>query len=350
MKARVIAYYLPQFHPILENDEAWGVGFTEWTNVAQARPLFRGHYQPRIPADLGFYDLRLPEVREQQAQMAREAGIEGFCYYHYWMGKGKKLLQRPFEEVLQSGTPDFPFCLCWANHEWTTKTWQNSGRTKMIAPMVYGGDEDFKDHFYYLLPAFKDSRYITVDGNPIFCIFDPYHFKDITRFISLWRELAAKSGLSGIHFTAMINNTSTIRRDASGNIERVMPNLKSSAEVFSPILSLGFDSITSYGKARGEMMAFGKYRRTMSKYFHKHFKFLPVLKYNYPQTVKNFFAPEDQWENVFPVILPQWDRTPRAGSSEGIYVNATPENFRKHIEDALKVVEGKEYEYKIIFM
>ena len=111
MKARVIAYYLPQFHPIPENDEAWGPGFTEWTNVAKARPLFHGHYQPRIPADLGFYDLRLPEIREQQAQMAHEAGIEGFCYYHYWMGNGKLLLQRPFEEVLKSGKPDFPFCL-----------------------------------------------------------------------------------------------------------------------------------------------------------------------------------------------------------------------------------------------
>ena len=122
MKARVIAYYLPQFHPIPENDEAWGPGFTEWTNVAKAKPLFRGHYQPRIPADLGFYDLRLPEVREQQAQMAREAGIEGFSYWHYWFGNGKMLLQRPFEEVLKSSKPDFPFCCTWAKHDCTTST------------------------------------------------------------------------------------------------------------------------------------------------------------------------------------------------------------------------------------
>lgn len=350
MKARVIAYYLPQFHPIPENDEAWGPGFTEWTNVAQARPLFRGHYQPRIPADLGFYDLRLPEVREQQAQMAREAGIEGFCYYHYWMGNGKILLQRPFEEVLKSGKPDYPFCLCWANHEWTTKTWQNGGKTKMIAPMLYPGDEDYTAHFNYVLPAFRDHRYITVDGLPIFCIYDPYRYAGVAHFIELWRRLAEENGLPGIHFTAMINSTSTVKRREDGTLERVLPNLESSAEVYNSILSLGFDSITSYGKARAEMMSLGKYRRNISKFLHKHLPFLPTLRYDYPSTMKYFFAPEDRWENVFPTIIPQWDRTPRAGSGEGIYVNSTPENFRKHIEDALRIVKDKEPEHRLIFL
>ena len=145
MNPRIIALYLPQYHPIPENDEWWGKGFTEWTNVAKAKPLFYGHYQPHIPADLGFYDLRLPEVREQQAQLAREAGIEGFCYYHYWFGNGKQLLERPFNEVLQSGKPDFPFCLCWANHDWTNKTWikeKSTKRDSMIMKMEYS----FEDH------------------------------------------------------------------------------------------------------------------------------------------------------------------------------------------------------------
>ena len=125
-KARVIAYYLPQFHPTPENDKFWGKGFTEWTNVGRARPLFHGHYQPRVPADLGYYDLRMPEIREQQAELAREAGIEGFCYWHYWFGGGKELLERPFNEVMESGKPDFPFCLGWANHTWSTRTWTSS--------------------------------------------------------------------------------------------------------------------------------------------------------------------------------------------------------------------------------
>lgn len=350
MKARVIAYYLPQFHPIPENDEVWGKGFTEWTNVAKAKPLFRGHYQPRIPADLGFYDLRLPEIREQQAQMAREAGIEGFCYYHYWMGNGKQLLQRPFEEVLASGKPDFPFCLCWANHEWTTRTWQNGGKTKMIAPMVYSGDEDYTAHFNYVLPALRDKRYITVDGKPLFSIYDPYHFTDVRRFMELWRQLAKENGLPGIHFTAWMSSTSTIKRKDDGSIERVLPNLKSSADVYNQILSLGFDSITSYGKSRAEMLYMGKYMRIITKYVHKHIPFLPSLRYNYAKVMPHFFAPEDSWENVFPTIFPQWDRTPRAGSSEGIYVNATPDNFKRHIEDALNVIKDKQQEHQILFL
>ena len=123
-KARVIALYLPQFHPTPENDKYWGKGFTEWTNVAKATPLFLNHYQPRIPADLGFYDLRLPEIREQQAQLAKEAGIEGFCYWHYWFGNGVETLQMPFDEVVKTKSPDYPFCVGWAVHDWTTKTWE----------------------------------------------------------------------------------------------------------------------------------------------------------------------------------------------------------------------------------
>ena len=214
MKARVLAYYLPQFHPVPENDKFWGPGFTEWTNVAKAKPLFRGHYQPRIPADLGFYDLRLPEVREQQAQLAREAGIEGFCYWHYWFGNGRQLLQRPFNEVLASGKPDFPFCLAWANHDWSTKSWQR-GKGKvdssvMIEKQLYPGDEDYIHHFNYVLPAFRDHRYITVDGKPLFLIFDTYNFGDVSHFIELWRDLAVKNGLEGVYFVAIANSTTTV--------------------------------------------------------------------------------------------------------------------------------------------
>lgn len=353
-KARVIAYYLPQFYPIPENDRFWGKGFTEWTNVAKAKPLFKNHNQPRVPADLGFYDLRLPEVREAQAEMAREAGIEGFCYWHYWFGNGKRLLDRPFDEVLNSGKPDFPFCLCWANHDWTTETWQQADRkttTTMIAEQTYPGDEDYIYHFNYVLKAFKDKRYITVDGKPIFTIFDPYKFKDVRHFIELWRKLAKDNGLKGIYFVALANNTSTIRLKEDGTLEKnIMPNLKSSKDVYENILSVGFDAINSYGKRRSEMIYSGKYRRLAQKKLREFFPFMKPDVFNYEKSIKYFFAPEDKWDNIFPTILPQWDKSPRVGTCDDIYVNATPENFRKHLNDAINLIADKPEEHKILFL
>ena len=353
-KARVIAYYLPQFYPIPENDRFWGKGFTEWTNVAKAKPLFKNHNQPRVPADLGFYDLRLPEVREAQAEMAREAGIEGFCYWHYWFGNGKRLLDRPFDEVLNSGKPDFPFCLCWANHDWTTETWQQADRkttTTMIAEQTYPGDEDYINHFNYVLKAFKDKRYITVDGKPIFTIFDPYKFKDVRHFIELWRKLAKDNGLKGIYFVALANNTSTIRLKEDGTLEKnIMPNLKSSKDVYENILSVGFDAINSYGKRRSEMIYTGKYRRLAQKKLREFFPFMKPDVFNYEISIKYFFAPEDKWDNIFPTILPQWDKSPRVGTCDDIYVNATPENFRRHLNDAISMIADKPEEHKILFL
>ena len=167
--AQALAFYLPQFHPIPENDEWWGKGFTEWTNVTRAKPLFPGHYQPHVPGELGYYDLRVPEVREAQADLAREHGIYGFVYYHYWFN-GKRLLERPFEEVLASGSPDFPFALCWANEEWT-RNWDAQTGTVLMAQDF--GDEDDLAHIRYLATAFEDDRYIRIDGRPLMLVYRP---------------------------------------------------------------------------------------------------------------------------------------------------------------------------------
>lgn len=350
MKARVIAYYLPQFHPIPENDKYWGKGFTEWTNVAKAKPLFKGHYQPRIPADLGFYDLRLPEVREQQAQMAREAGIEGFCYWHYWFGNSKRLLQRPFNEVLQSGKPDFPFCLAWANHSWKTSTWENGGKDRMIVEQRYLGEEDYTMHFQEVLPSFRDKRYITIEDKPLFAIFDPYNFRDVSNFIKTWQRLAKENGLKGIYFIAICNSSSTLQRNADGTLKRVTPNLQSSERVYNDLLNLGFDGINSFGKSRAEMLCMGKYMRIVKKLLHQYLPFLPTHCINYEKITQHFFAPEDSWQNVYPSIFPQWDRTPRAGNSEGVYIKATPTSFKKHIQDALNVIKNKDVEHQILFL
>ena len=154
MSVKTIALYLPQFHPIPENDAWWGKGFTEWTNVAKSTPRFQGHHQPQIPADLGFYDLRLPETRQAQADLAREHGISGFCYYHYWFN-GKMLLERPFDEVLASGAPDFPFCLCWANENWTRR-WDGADHEILIAQKYLPTDDT--DFIKSLIPFFAISE------------------------------------------------------------------------------------------------------------------------------------------------------------------------------------------------
>ena len=195
---RPIAIYLPQFHPIPENDEWWGKGFTEWTNVVKAKPLFKGHEQPKFPGELGFYDLRVAEVREQQAELARKHGIEGFMYWHYWFA-GKRILERPFQEVLESGKPDFPFCLGWANETWKG-TWHGLSENKALIEQTYPGIEDHQKHFYAVLSAFQDKRYITVEGKPIFLIYRPFEIPEVGLLIQLWRELAVKNELKGIYF------------------------------------------------------------------------------------------------------------------------------------------------------
>ncbi len=353
MKARVIALYLPQYHPTPENDRWWGPGFTEWTNVAKAKPLFRGHRQPRIPADLGFYDLRLPETREQQARLAREAGVEGFCYYHYWFGNGRQLLERPLQEVVASGKPDFPFCICWANHTWSNKTWERKSavqKDSVLMEQTYPGTEDDTAHFNALLPMFRDRRYMTVDGKLIFAIYDPFGFTGVQQFIATWRRLAEENGLPGFHFVGMTPSTLTVRTGDDGTRRRVMPDLESSAEIFRRVLDLGFDAVNSFGKRRGEMLYEGKWKN-LAKTVLRHIG-LPTgsIRYDYGRTVRNYFAPEDTWENVYPTILPQWDRTPRVASMDGVYVNATPEKFERHVRQALGLIENKQPEHRILFL
>ena len=188
---KAIALYLPQFHPIPENDRWWGKGFTEWRGVANARPSFRGHYQPHIPADLGYYDLRLPETRQAQATMAKAHGVTGFCYYHYWFS-GQRLLERPFAEVLRSCEPDFPFCLCWANEPWT-RAWDGRSR-EVLMPQSYS-EEDSRAHLRSLVPALLDPRYIRISGRPFLTIYRARSIPSPERTVDAFRDEARKAGV-----------------------------------------------------------------------------------------------------------------------------------------------------------
>lgn len=345
--ARVIAFYLPQFHPTPENDLWWGKGFTEWTNVVKAKPQFRGHVQPKIPADLGFYDLRLPEVRKAQADMARKYGVEGFCYWHYWFGNGKRILEMPFEQVLQTGEPDFPFCLGWANHSWTNKTWKKNTtfqKDTVFLEQTYGDDKDYENHFYTVLRAFKDKRYITVDGKPLFLIYAPFQFQNLSHFIQLWRNLAQQNGLPGIHF---IGTVESIGRFDKGILHDYMSDI---SENYDKAMQLGLDAINSYGVRRGEMLAAGKYHKMFDRVINHLIPSSKTQKYDYGKVVANLYTAEDSKEYIYPTVLPRWDRTPRHGKGADVYTGSTPELFKRNVENALEIVKDKDPEHRIIFL
>lgn len=197
-RAKVIAFYLPQYHCIPENDKWWGKGFTEWTNTKKARPLFEGHYQPKIPLNENYYNLLENGVMEHQAKLAKQNGIYGFCYYHYWFKNGKKLLEKPIEAMLKNPQIDIPFCLCWANENWSRR-W-DGGKNEVIMEQDYGDEKEWESHFLYLLDFFNDPRYIKVDDKPIFVIYKPQLIPKISKMLNYFQKRAIQEGLNGIAF------------------------------------------------------------------------------------------------------------------------------------------------------
>lgn len=327
---KVIAFYLPQYHPTPNNDEWWGKGFTEWTNVAKAKKLYPGHYQPKVPADLGFYDLRLHDVREQQAQLAREAGVDGFCYYHYWFSEGHEELDLPFKQVVAQKKPDFPFCLCWANESWYSKFWNKDGsaQKKLLAEQRYLGKKDNEAHFYSLLEAFKDPRYIKVEGKLLFMIYQPLQFERFTEFKNQWNELARKNCIPEFYFVGY-----TMYSNWIDDIEKA-----------------GFDAV-NHCRRLDYYFQHDKTLRFVSKFinFIKLFIHIPFIV-PYSKAIKKAIRPEDYKENVFPTMMPNWDHTPRSIDGGTVLHNSTPKLFKKHAIDILRTVKGKNDEHKIVFL
>lgn len=350
MKPRLIAFYLPQFHPTPYNDEWWGKGYTEWRSVTTARPLFKGHYQPHVPADLGYYDLRLPIIREQQAEMAREAGIEGFCYWHYWMGDGRRLLEMPFNEVLNSGKPDYPFCLAWANHNWTNKNWTKQSsflKERNIIEQKYS-IEDYKAHFMAMLPAFQDPRYITVDGKPLFYVFMPEAIPDARAFIDTWQQLARENGLPGIYFVGKRQNLNLTFGSKDGHFS--IPRTDEASKLYQEILDMGFDAVNSRGYNRAEFLAKNSLYYAYQRFLRKFFKIQTMHRFDYKDIIPNLFVEEDKADNVFPTLIPNWDRSPRVGKDAIIYENSTPELFAKSLRDSIEIIKNKPEDHQIVFI
>jgi hypothetical protein len=330
MNKRIIAFYLPQYHPTPHNDEWWGKGFTEWTNVAKARKLYPGHYQPKVPSELGFYDLRLPQVREEQVKLAKEAGVTGFCYYHYWFSNGHEELDMPFKEVVKTGKPDFPFCLCWANESWYSKSWNKDGTTKkkQLAEQLYPGKEDNEAHFYSLLSAFKDERYIKVEGKLLFLIYLPLSFHEFGSFKEHWNQLAAQNGLPGFYFVGQTLDASNI----------------------NSILSLGFDGVNHCHRL-DQIFQYNKTLKPLAiiiKIARKVFNIPFVIPYKL--AIKKCIRDEDFRENVFPTMMPNWDHTPRSAYGGTVLHNATPDLFKNHASDVLSTLIGKADSHKIVFL
>jgi hypothetical protein len=315
-----IALYLPQFHPIPENDHWWGSGFTEWTNVTKAKPLFKEHWQPRLPADLGFYDLRVPEARHAQAELARKYGIYGFCYWHYWFG-GKRLLERPLKEVVQSGNPDFPFCIAWANQTWSG-TWHGLSNNKVLVEQTYLGIQDYTQHFYALLDTFQDPRYIEVNGKKLVFIFRPMDIPDPQQFIDCWQNLAVREGLEGLHMVGM-HMESGWQPDRFGYDAMVQTWLNRE--------HLKHRSFTE--KIKGRM--YGMLGRQVLQQRQQ-----KPLVVSYARYVKHYTSSLLN-RQTYPMVYANWDNTPRSGRDGWLFHDFSPALFQELCFKAMEATANK---------
>jgi len=298
---RVVAFYLPQFHQVPENDAWHGPGFTEWSVVARTKPLFDGHDQPHLPGELGFYDLRVPETREAQARLARSHGISGFLYYHYWF-RGKRMLDRPFDEVLASGRPDFPFALCWANESWYRR-WQGSSDEMLVAQEYDEADD--REHIRWLIEAFRDPRYIRVHGRPLLAIYRAQWLPDPKRTFDLWREECALAGVEApwmVLFETGDHDRDPAERGFDASAEFVPHGM---AELVRPI-----DSPQGVDPSH--------------------------LFYDY-ETVAAAYSdrPDPPWVR-YPCVATGWDNTPRRQNGEAMVLcGSTPDRYGEWLRRAV---------------
>jgi lipopolysaccharide biosynthesis protein len=304
--ARLIAFHLPQFHPIPENNEWWGPGFTEWTNIAKAKPQFAGHDQPKLPGDLGYYDLRVPEVRAKQAALAASYGIEAFCYWHYWFN-GKRLLHRPIDEILKFGEPDFPFCFAWANETWSRR-WL--GEEKEILIQQTYSEEDDQRHAKWLAEAFTDRRYLRVDGRPVFLIYRPGDLPQPRRTLDTLRAECARHELPDPYLLGIIAHQHTDCR------------------------SLGFDGNVDFEPQLGVVPGVVKDGLKVFDYVLAR-RLMKGLRRNFP---------------CHPCVFVNWDNTPRRGKNGVVFVGSTPENFAAGLAERIQTVRHQPYEQRLVFI
>lgn len=333
---RLIAINLPQFHPFKENDEWWGKGFTEWTNVTKAKPRFKGHYQPHLPADTGFYDLRLPEARQMQAEMAKEYGIYGFCYYHYWFN-GHRLMERPVNEILSSGTPDFPFMLCWANENWS-RTW-DGGENQTLMRQNYCHDDDVNHMKYLCEEVFPDPRYIRVNGNPFFVVYHPELMQDAKRTVDTWRKIASSYGIK-LYLGFM--------RCRKSEIPRMIANGFDVHVDFLP----RFENSHPLEYYKG-CCAWLFYRMKYRLYRMIHHKDYPNQVYvkDYQELIDEQVPTNNKPYKEYPMITPGWDNSPRRVNTHfWVLINNTPYRYGQWLRKILSSFVPHSKEENFVFI
>ena len=344
---KIIAFYLPQFHNIPENDEWWGDGFTEWTNVRKAKPYFEGHNQPEIPLNQNYYNLLDDNVKLWQAKLAKEYGVYGFCYYHYWFN-GKMLLEKPMEQMLKNKEINQHFCICWANEPWT-KAWVNE--TKVLIPQKYGHEKEWKEHFDYLLPFFKDDRYIKHGGRPLMVIYRPQVIDCIREMISYWNKLAKEAGFKdGLCFAYqtygmeekgddMFDYSIEFQPAYAGVFQKVNVNQK--VTVHSILSSIRIKTTTKIERMTGINLEakFDMYRK----------KKMGVGKVSYDLRWKVILDHKPENEKKWPGAFTSWDNTPRHHERGICYVGSTPEKFKNYLSQLIRKTK-EEYHADMIFV
>jgi lipopolysaccharide biosynthesis protein len=323
---RIIAINLPQYHPIPENDKWWGKGFTEWTNVSKAKPIFKGHYQPHLPGDLGYYDLRLEEARIAQAEMARQYGIHGFCYYHYWFN-GKRLLHEPLDAILRTGRPDFPFMYCWANENWNRR-WDGN-EEEVLIKQEYSFQDDIAHIKFLCERVFSDRRYIRVNGKPFFAVYRPLLFPDIRKTVEIWRLEAAKYGID-LYLGYMQSFKSRFSPEENG---------------FDVAIDFEPDFYTEVINLRPSVRdrLFEKIKSGSSAFINNR-----VVEYEiYADSRKKKPAPAYK---LFPSITPMWDNTARRKTGAFILKDSTPELYESWLRAIIKKFHPFSSEENFVFI
>lgn len=346
---KIIAFYLPQFHEIPENDEWWGKGFTEWVNVKKARPLYDGHEQPRVPLGGNYYNLLDDEVKIWQAQIAKKYGVYGFCYYHYWFN-GKMVLEEPMEQMLKNKNIDMPFCICWANEPWT-KAWV--GKKEVILPQFYGEEKEWTEHFEYLLPFFKDERYIKENNKPLVVIYRAEVIPELNERLKLWDKLAKKNGLAGLTFAyqditfdlmkgkddSLFDYNIEFQPSYAWNDMNSKGAIKSSA-MWSSLRSIKRKLHTVVEKKAGF---------DLDRYVMNSKKSVTVNKVDYDAAWNEILNHKPSSNKCVPGAFVGWDNTPRKGNNGTVYIGDTPEKFKMYLSKQIKRAK-EEYHKDIIFM